>query len=88
VATKTTKLTTPETAAAPLQVTSMTALVRAVLNRQKTSYPQLKLKDFLRTYAGFLALYRNRGQSSDLAFKLAATRGHGLSLRYGKFSSI
>jgi hypothetical protein len=25
---------------------------------------------------------------SDLAFKLAATRGHGLSLRYGKFSSI
>jgi hypothetical protein len=68
VAASTTKLP-PETAAAPLEVT-MTALVRAVLNQQKNLIPSIKLKDFLRTYAGFLTVYRNRGQSSDLAFKL------------------
>jgi hypothetical protein len=48
----------------------MTALVRAMLNQQKNLIPSIKLKDFLRTYAGFLTVYRNRGQSSDLAFKL------------------
>ncbi|VVQ23823.1 hypothetical protein PS928_05630 [Pseudomonas fluorescens] len=66
----------------------MTALVRAVLKPAKPPYPQLKLKDFLRTYAEFLAVYRNRGQSSDLAFKLEATHGLRTSLRYGEFSDI
>jgi len=40
------------------------------------------------TYAGFLTLYRNRGQLSDFAVNREAIRGLRASLRYGKFSYI
>lgn len=66
----------------------MKTLVRTVLTPAKILIPSIRDKDFLRTNAGFLAVCRNRSQSSDLAFKLTATRGHRVSLRYGKFSGI
>ena len=87
VAANTTKLP-PDTAAAPLNVTSMTALVRAVLKPAKTLISSIKAKRRSPNLCRILAVYRNRGQSSDLAFKLEATCGLRPSLRYGKFSGI
>ncbi len=77
-----------DTAAAPLNVTSMTALVRAVLKPAKNLISSIKAKRLSTNLCRILAVYRNRGQSSELAFKFEATRGLRPSLRYGKFSGI
>ncbi|MNO78170.1 hypothetical protein D3C76_692980 [compost metagenome] len=55
-------------------------------NRHKTLMSKLRRNVHLQTYAGFLAVYRNRGQLSDLAVNREASRGLRASLRYGKFS--